>query len=94
MLQYDPRHRVYPGDDNLRECTQQNKKARHKSVKTGKGLTVEPVEKCGRGRPKKNVEPPPAQCASYNVDVVTQELLKEHSEGRDTRFCGNLTSLT
>jgi hypothetical protein len=53
MLQYDPHHCFYPGDDNLRDCTQQNKKARQKSVKSGKGLAVEPVEKRGRGRPKK-----------------------------------------
>jgi hypothetical protein len=94
MLQYDPYHLLYPGDDNLREWTQQNKKARHKSVKTGNGLAVEPVEKRGRRRPKINVEPAPARRASYNVDVVTQELLKENSKGRDARLCGNLTSLT
>jgi hypothetical protein len=94
MIQYDPHHRLYPGDDNLRYCTQQNKNARQKSVKTGKGLVVEPVEKRGRGRPKKNVEPTPARRASARVDGVTPELLKENSVGRDARLCVNLTSLT
>jgi hypothetical protein len=47
MLQYNPRHRLYPGDDNLRDCTQQNKKARHKSVQTGEGLTIEPADNRG-----------------------------------------------
>jgi hypothetical protein len=47
MLQYDPHHRLYHGDENLLDCNQQNKKAQHKSVKTGKGLVVKPVEKGG-----------------------------------------------
>jgi hypothetical protein len=94
MLQYDPRHRLYPGDVNLRDCTQQNKKARQKSVKTGNGLAVEPSEKRGRGRPKKNVEATPARRASVNVDGVTHELLKDNIVCRDKSLCGNFTSLT
>jgi hypothetical protein len=40
------------------------------------------------------VEPAPARRASSQVYVVTQELLKENSAGRDARLCGNLTLLT
>jgi hypothetical protein len=50
MLQYDPHHRLYPGDNNLRDCTRQNKKQRQKSV----GLTTADEGKRGRGCPKKN----------------------------------------
>jgi hypothetical protein len=93
MLQYNPRHRLYPGDDNLRDCTQQNKKQRQKSVNTGTGLTTAPAEKRDRGRPKKNTPTIPAR-ASVQLDAITQDHLKESSEGRYARFCGNITTLT
>jgi hypothetical protein len=44
--------------------------------------------------PRKNVELTSARRASEQVDIVTQELLKENSVGRDARLCGNLKSLT
>jgi hypothetical protein len=93
MLQYYPRHRLYPDNDNLREYTQQNKKAQYKSVNIGKGLATEPADKRGRGRPKKNVDTTPVR-ASGKVGAITQELLKANSQGRDAMLCGNLTSLT
>jgi hypothetical protein len=48
----------------------------------------------GEDVPRKNVEPTPAQRASAQVDVLSQELLKENSVGRDARLCVNITLLT
>ena len=51
MLEYDPRKRSYPGDDQLRVCTQQHKKRRASSKSSSAdkyvddGLSVSNVKK-------------------------------------------------
>mmetsp|Transcript_4672 Transcript_4672/g.7901 ORF Transcript_4672/g.7901 Transcript_4672/m.7901 type:complete len:197 (-) Transcript_4672:181-771(-) len=51
MLEYDPRNRSYPGDDQLRVCTQQHKKRRASSKSSSAdkyvddGLSVSNVKK-------------------------------------------------
>ena len=87
ILQYDPQHRLYPGDDALRKSTQQSKAQRKASKVRASALSDSGGSKRGRGRPNKRAASPTVP------NGVTAVALSTASTGRNARLCGNLSNL-
>jgi hypothetical protein len=87
MLQYDPQHRLYPGDEALRKSTHQSKAQRRASKVRVSALCDSGGCKCGRGSPNKRASSPTVP------NGVTSVALSTVSTGRNTIMCGSLSNL-
>jgi hypothetical protein len=73
--------------------TVHNKKKTNEEVsdREGKCLSTSAKPKRDQGRPGKSMLTPAH--VTYQMDVITQDHLKDHSQGRDVRLYGNDTTL-
>jgi hypothetical protein len=86
ILQYDPQHHLYPGDEALRKSTQKSKAQRKTSKVRASALSDSGGIKRGRGRPNKRTASPTVP------NGVTAEFLSTAITGRNARLCGNLSN--
>jgi hypothetical protein len=76
MLKYNPTQRLYPGDAQMRVCTQQNKRRREDDVED------DPTTARRRGSPSRDSNKKKRLTEAYK--------LAKEGRGKCSRLCGNL----
>ena len=85
MLEYDPVGRRYPGDDEMRACTQQSKDARR--------LTFEEEEENEKPSPATRKRGRPKKADDKQLDREKEFKRAKTGRGENSRLCGDLSRL-